>query len=534
MKNQSGFALVNIAYHVVYVHAVAIGRSLGFPDRSTFNKKIREVGCLERGDCAIRFWDVPRFVRQHVQGPLKSIQETNRVTKTVVLILCLIAGLLTSCSPAPRPDSIVLVIIDTCRADRLGAVRGPNAMTPSLDAFADQAANFTRTYSHSPWTLPSIASIFTSQIPMHHGAGGRLGDFRSLPEEAVTLAEVCRDAGLATAAVTNVQFLSPKFGMTQGFDHVDVHVPESNLHMRRATETTDLALSWLEQNGNHPFLLVVHFFDPHLVYDPPQPYRGRFAAAGNNETKENLFGMFGQIQKLRDGEIELTSGDYVRLGGLYDGEVSYSDAEFGRLVRGLEDLGVASRAVVAVMSDHGEEFNEHGSFEHGHTLYDELLHVPLLVRSPGMVHGAVRISNPVALMDVAPTLCELIDISIPSSFAGQSLVAALEGGALPARPILSQGNMWGPEQVALRTGDWKIIVETVATDLEGEGEKRFQLFDLHGDPGEQKNIAEDNPGQLEAMLEQLDELLSGQKAEGQEPALSEEERRKLRSLGYVR
>ena len=456
------------------------------------------------------------------------------MTKKVVPIFCLIAGLLMSCSPAPRPDSIVLVIIDTCRADRLGADRGEFAMTPSLDAFADQAATFTRAYSHSPWTLPSIASIFTSQIPMRHGAGGRLGDFSSLSEEAVTLAEVCRDAGLATAAVTNVQFLSATFGMTQGFDHVDVHLPESNLNMRRATETTDLALSWVERNGDHPFLLLVHYYDPHLVYDPPQPYRRRFAASGNNEAKKHLFGMFGQIQKLRDGVLDLTPEDYVRLGGLYDGEVSYSDAEFGRLVRGLEDLGVASRAVVAVMSDHGEEFNEHGSFEHGHTLYDELLHVPLLVRSPGRVHGALRISDPVALKDVAPTLCQLNDISTPPSFTGQSLAAALEGGTLPARAILSQGNMWGPEQVALRTGDWKVIVETVATELEGDGEKRFQLFDLHGDPGEQKNLAEDNPEQLAAMLEQLDELLSGQKAEGQEPALSEEERRRLRSLGYVR
>ena len=468
-------------------------------------------------------------------GSPKSIQETNRVSKKVTLILCLIAGILTSCARAPQPDSLVLVIIDTCRADRVGAIRGEYAVTPSLDAFADQAATFTRAYSHSPWTLPSVASLLTSQIPLNHGAGGHLGEFRSLPQEAVTLGEACRDAGLATAAVTNVQFLSTKFGLVQGFDHLDDYVPKSNIDTRRAAETTDAALSWLEQNGEGPFLLVVHYFDPHLVYDPPQPYRRRFAAAGYEErTKRRQFGLLGQIQKLRNGQLRLTPEDYVQLGSLYDGEVSYTDSEFGRLVQGLEDLGVASRAVVAVMSDHGEEFNEHGSLAHGHTQYDELLHVPLLIRAPGTVDGAIRIPDPVALKDVAPTLCDLIDIPIPPSFTGQSLVPFLQGGTMPPRPILSQGNMWGPEQVALRMGNWKVIVETVTAQPADTVEQSFKLFDLHGDPGEQRNLADENPEQLAAMLKQLDVLLSGRKTEGQEPALSEEDRKRLRSLGYVR
>ncbi len=456
------------------------------------------------------------------------------MSKLSALILCLLAGLLVSCAPSSPPDSAVLVIIDTCRADRVGAVRGEYEMMPAVDAFAADAATFTRAYAQSSWTLPSIASIFTSQIPAHHGAGGRLGDFRSLPDAALTLAEACRDAGLNTAAVTNVQFLSAKFGMVQGFDHRDVYVPQSNLDMRRATQTTDAALSWLEQNGEQPFLLVVHYFDPHLVYDPPQPYRRRFASPGDRESTKRHFGMFGQIQGMRQGKFELPPEAYVQLGGLYDGEVSYSDAEFGRLVAGLAELGVANRAVVAVMSDHGEEFNEHGSFEHGHSMYDELLHVPLLIRAPGTIKGALRVPNPVALIDVAPTLCELIGVAPPPTFRGQSLVPVLQGGTLADRPILGQGNMWGPEKVALRLGNWKVIVEAVAAPAAGSGERTVTLYDLGADPGEQRNLAAEHPDRLAAMLEQLGDVLVGETTEGEAPVLSEQERQRLRSLGYVR
>jgi choline-sulfatase len=456
------------------------------------------------------------------------------VSKKVAWLLPVIAGFLASCSPSPKPDSLVVVIIDTCRADHVGAKRGENEVTPFLDAFADQAASFTHAYSHSPWTLPSLASLFTSKIPMHHGAGGRLGEFRSLPQEAVTLAEVCREAGLRTAAVSNVQFLSPKYGTTQGFDHVDFIEAESNTDARRATGTTDAALSWLAQNGDQPFLLVVHYFDPHLVYDPPEPYRSRFAADGAGGKVNRDFGKLSQIQQMRKGNLKLSPADYVWLGGLYDGEISYTDAEFGRFLQGLEETGTASRAVVTVVSDHGEEFNDHGSFEHGHTLYDELLHVPLLIRAPGTATDAARISGIVALKDVAPTLCELIDVPVSAEFTGRSLVPALSGGSLPPRPILSQGNMWGPEQAALRMGNWKVIVETIPGEQEETVAKRFKLFDLSEDPGEQKNIAEDHPERLAAMIEHLDKLLSEGKTEGQAPELSEKERERLRSLGYVR
>lgn len=453
------------------------------------------------------------------------------MSKKAVLLLLFVAGFLVSCSPSPKPDSIVLVIIDTCRADHVGAVRGENEVTPFLDDFAGQATVFTRAYSHSPWTLPSLASLFTSQVPMHHGAGGRLGELRSLPEEAVTLAEACRDAGLGTAAISNVQFLSTKYGTTQGFDHVDFVEHESNLDSRRAAETTDAALAWLASNGEQPFLLVVHYFDPHLVYDPPEPFRARFAAGGTGGKMNRNFGQLSQIQQIRKGNLKLTPEDFVRLGGLYDGEISYTDAEFGRFLQGLEELGAASRAVVTVLSDHGEEFNDHGSFEHGHTQYDELLHVPLLIRAPGAASRAARITAPVALKDVGPTLCELIDVPTPPAFSGRSLVPAFTGGTLPSLPILSQGNMWGPEQAALRMGNWKVIVETVSGERE---EKSYKLFDLSEDPGEQRNLAEEHPARLAEMTAYLDGLLSSGKTEGDAPELSEKERERLRSLGYVR
>ena len=488
-------------------------------------------------------------LRRLASGEAPALLEPQRESLKRLIIVLLVATALIGgarlllCPGAARSsDSIVLVILDTVRADRLGCLGGRRGLTPELDRFAAGAAVFTAAYSHAPWTLPSVASLYTGELPETHGAGGHLGSFRSLGESARTLAEVCRDAGLETGAVVNVQFLTESFGMTQGFDDVDAYVPTTNLDVRKAGPTTDAALDWLERHHGRPFLLVVHYFDPHLVYDPPQPFRRSFADPRDRESGEYLFGVFGELQALRRGDIALANELLARLEALYDGEVAYVDHEFGRLLRGLERLGLDDRTVVGVVADHGEEFGDHGSFEHGHTLYDELLHVPLLVRAPNGVAGG-RSSAAVRLVDVAPTLLELIGLPPEPSFAGASLIPLLRGAQESDRPVLSMGNMWGPGGASLRQGDWKLVVDDSASAVvpvedpaRAAPSLRSRLFHVGEDPGETTDLAGEHGRRRDAMLADLLRTLNlaaAPRDPGRDTELSDEERRRLRSLGYV-
>jgi arylsulfatase A-like enzyme len=472
-------------------------------------------------------------MRHRTPSPTSSAALAARAA--TIALLAAVAVSLGGCGERPRqPDSVVLVVLDTVRADRLGCLGGTRGLTPRLDGLADESTLFTAAYSHAPWTLPSVASLLTSRIPAGHGAGGRLGSFRSLGDDLATLPATMRDGGLVTGAIVNVQFLTERFGLTRGFAHVDAHVPTSNRDDRRAGPTTDAALAWLGEHGAGPFFLLVHYFDPHLLYDPPQPHRGRFAAPRDRQAGGRTFGMFGELQALRRGEITLTADALERLEKLHDGEVAYVDAQVGRLLDGLARLGLDDRTVVCVVADHGEEFGDHGGFEHGHTLYDELLHVPLLLRVPGQ-EAPRRVDRAVPLIDVAPTLCTLVGLAPPAGFAGRDLAPLIAGEDGPARPVVSMGNMWGPGGVALRLGDWKLMVDR-ADALADTAGATARLFHTGADPGEQHDLAGDEPGRARALLNALRHQLATARRDGGEPeapALTEQERRQLRSLGYV-
>jgi len=403
-----------------------------------------------------------------------------------------VCALLAACPsppPAPTGPNVVVIAIDTLRADALGSGGGRPGVSPRIDAFAAGSAQFTAAFAHAPWTLPSFSALFTSLPPEAHGAGGNVREgWRALDPAHTTIAEHFRDAGWSTHAIVNVDFLTEPFGTAQGFDDVDARISNDNREVRRATATTDAALGWIDGARAKPFFLLVHYFDPHAEYDPPPPWRARFAADVDRDNTGFRFGAREHVVNHRNGRMPLDAATLSRARALYDGEVAYTDDEVGRLLDGLAARGLDGRTIVVLTSDHGEEFGDHGSWEHGHTHYDELLHVPLAIRAPGLAARVVR--DPVGLVDVAPTVCALAGLSAPASFRGRDLSAALRTGAPlpPVEGLAAYGNFWGTALESWRDARWKRI----------EGGTSAQLFDWVADPRERDDRAAAEPAVLAA------------------------------------
>lgn len=419
--------------------------------------------------------------------------------------------------------------MDTTRADRLGCYGNTRGLTPSIDRLAASGVRFEKAYAHAPWTLPSTASLLTSRIPTAHGAGGRIREFSPLGDNVVTVAERFRDAGFGTAAIINVLFLSERFGLTRGFDHVDFFEETTNEKMRPASDTTDAAIQWMTEHADKPFFAMVHYFDPHLTYSPPSEYRRRFADPQDRASDEILFGKRRDMVELRMGKRNVADLPIKRMEKLYDGEIAYMDSQIARLIQWLRDMGLMDHTIVVLTSDHGEEFLEHQGYEHGHTLYDELLHVPLVFLGAD-VPGGVTVSRTVGLMDVAPTLLHLAGLQVPDSFRGQRLTPAFEGAPLLDRAILSEGNMWGPSWHALRYQNQKVIVAPMGN------RSRLMFFDLATDPTESRNTVHQNVDIARQMRSDIEVILKSASvgANSTPLKLTDEELNRLESLGYVK
>jgi arylsulfatase A-like enzyme len=442
----------------------------------------------------------------------------------------------------PEHPNVLFIAIDTLRSDRPGCYGNSRGLTPHIDALAREGARFERCFAHAPWTLPAFASILTSLYPEQHGAGGGLQfhgaqgaatDFRGLARGVPTMPESFRDAGYATMAVVNVDFLSPPFGLTRGFEHCDVRFSENNEDMRDARATTDAALGWLAKHEDKAFFLFVHYFDPHAEYRPPQPFRRKFAAAPDRESDGFVFGTREQVAKLRLHLLPLVADDVQRAAQLYDGEVAYVDDEIGRLLAQIAKSGLDERTLVVLTADHGEEFLDHGGWEHGHTLYDELLHVPLIVRQKGRIAPRVA-PDLVAHVDVAPTVCSLCAVAAPSAAAGHDLSPLLlRGEPAPRSTALAFGNFWGAPLRALRDDEYKLIVKPAERE---HGEAR-ELYRWRDDPRETRDLAASMPdvvARLSAELARAEQDLAAHGfGDGPRVALTAAQVQRLKGLGYT-
>jgi len=466
----------------------------------------------------------PRFEAQQTQHE----SAPPRWTAALLTALALLAPF--GCSEGERSDPektrprpIVLIVVDTLRADHLGSYGYTRPTSPAFDRWARSGALFEKALATSSWTLPSFASIYTGLYPRQHGAGDRLDQkewgVTGLDAELPVLAEILADAGYATGALANNPFLHEKFGVGRGFQDYRWHLG-GNAVIRRADATVDLALEWIDARAGAPFFLMVHFFDPHMDYDAPPPHRGRFTGDYAGKLPHPVT----DAAKIKLNWIPLDDADRDFVKGSYDEEIAFTDEQLGRLLEGLQERSLMDEAMVVLSADHGEELFEHGSFEHGHSKYQELLHVPLVIWGDGVRPG--RIEAPVSIVDLFPTLLEAAGLPVPRGIAGISLLpVATERAALPDRPILADGTLHGRRKHAIVRWPWK------AVSVPESGEK--SLFNLVEDPGEQRDLAKQEPERLRAMLEEFEAISPPRTRTGPAAEIDTGVREQLEALGYA-
>ncbi len=407
---------------------------------------------------------------------------------------------------AGRSPSLLLITLDTTRADRLGCYGYDRGETPRLDRLASEGAVLEAAAAVAPLTLPAHASILTGLYPPRHGVRDN-GDFR-LPDRETTLAEHLGSRGYATIAVVGSAVLSSSQGLAQGFRTYDepraapasaaraaagvLYAAEAE---RTASEVTDAALAALDRAPSGPFFLWVHYFDPHVEYRPPPPWSHRFA------------------------------------GRPYDGEIAFMDAEIGRLLDGMAGRGRLRETLVVAVGDHGEALGDHGERTHGLLVYDATIRVPLILRFPDRVRAPVRWREPVSQVDLAPTILDLLGMPPMRRAQGRSFAAALTGSrSAPAPAPAYSESLYGE-----RSYGWAALRSLREGSLEFVDAPEPEIYDLRADPGETRNLASARAGDVAAFREKLAALLAGMgeaDPSARQP-VSDERRRMLESLGYV-
>jgi arylsulfatase A-like enzyme/Tfp pilus assembly protein PilF len=408
------------------------------------------------------------------------------------------SGIWFACQSWGRPRlNIVIVTLDTTRADHLGCYGYERAMTPTIDELASRGILFEKAYAPAPLTLPSHATMFTGLQPVEHGVmtngRGRLGS------DVTTFSEIAREKGFVTAAFVASFVLNAKFGLNQGIDTYDDDLsgtprPTDALHRERSGNiVVDSALNWLTHHKNERFHCWIHLYDPHKPYLP----------------HEDLFG--DQFQEHP-----------------YDAEIAFVDLQLARVLKFLNENKLDRNTLVVVVGDHGEGLGEHNEPTHGYQLYDSTLHVPLIIVPPDSTTRGLRITEPVSLVDLFPTLLELLQFPIPKGITGRSLAPAIQGNSIDSRPCFAMSdepfldNGWSPLR-SLITSEWKYIRSP-----------KPELYNREHDLSELSNRAAENPDVVEELEYQLSEL--EKKMHGRKPVeanLSAKEKRALESLGYT-
>jgi choline-sulfatase len=408
-------------------------------------------------------------------------------------------------SGACRGCNVLLITIDTLRTDRIGAYGSQLGLTPNLDRLASEGFRFARAYTSAPLTLPAHTSILTATDPPVHGVRTN-GLFRLGPNPP-TLATVLKSAGYRTGAFVGSFVLDARFGLNRGFDEYDDRYGErhsgdgSDGAERRAEEVAKPALAWIlgagkpgtqppePSTGRRPWLAWVHFYDPHEPYRAPEPYASRFAP--------------------------------------YDAEVAYTDATVGQLMDALRSAGELDQTLVAVAADHGESLGDHGERTHGVFAYDVTIKVPWMLWAGDRLHGSS--DTLVRLVDLSPTLLDLVGVASPREFGGASVVARVSGSAaaLPAYFEAMDANL---------TRNWAPLTGIVNENFKLIDLPTAELYDLHADPAESNNLFTANAERsrtLEAILRTVVQGFASRGSSAQRTTLSAEARQRLQALGYV-
>ncbi|MEM9188404.1 MAG: sulfatase [Myxococcota bacterium] len=433
---------------------------------------------------------------------------------------------------APRPRNVLVYLIDTLRADKLRPYNANTRVrTPGLNRFVEAAAVLTRGQSQENWTKPSVATLLSGLYPWDHTA--TTGE-SVLPGSVVTLTETLREENFYTGAFVANGYVSHKFGFRQGW-----HTFRNYIREGRRTQASFIAadvLAWLDERPtDRPFFLYVHTIDPHVPYIPPndileiydpEPYSGPVDFTEDRET----------LEKIKSGALRVNDRDRRRLEALYDGEITYHDTHMAAIFDGLRRRDLADNTMVVITSDHGEEFFDHDSVGHGHTVYQELLHVPLVVRVPGITERPVAVDDTVGLVDVVPTILDALAVDVPDEVSGRSFLPELRGERPDAPRFAVSGFMRGWRTIVV--GRYKLIQRT---------ERRTMIYDLTADPNEEHDLSEERPLTLRYLRGLLGMALAGELrvAEPSTPHPAEtphqaenteidaETEEQLRALGYV-
>ncbi len=399
-------------------------------------------------------------------------------------------------SPPAKDCNVLVITVDTTRADHLGCYGHRGVKTPVMDALAQKGVMFANAFTTSPSTLPSHSTILTGLYPCHHGARAN-GSFKVAPENT-TLAEILSAEGYATAAFISAYVLDGRFGLDQGFDLYDddlskgVKLAAHCFRERPAQYTNESAISWLETVKDRKFFAWIHYFDPHAPYFPPEPFREQYADRP------------------------------------YDGEIAYMDFEIGRLLAGLEALGVLDNTLVVLVGDHGEGLGEHGEQTHSLLIYDSTLHVPLIIVPPTKEPLGLAVNRQVSNADIVPTILDIAGIDSDLKFDGVSLLKGPEAhpkGIFVETIATLVLHGWSP-LFGVRQQDGKYIHAP-----------RPEFYDLEDDPKELNNLFEEQPKRVVALANELEGFvgndLFGAEAMRQMVTMDDQTAKKLAALGYV-
>jgi arylsulfatase A-like enzyme len=473
------------------------------------------------------------------RGSGRAVTRLRGYVAGVVLALCLAA-----CSTAPRPN-ILVIAIDSLRADRVDFYDTQRNLTPFLGSLAEHGNVFWNAYAQSSWASPSLASLWTSRYPSQHGVNA----FNSvLSGTEPVLAKILQQHGYATGGFSANFLLTKEMGFAQGFDRYQVFAnppkPRNMFFKTRAEQVNREALAWLDtvRGQGTPVFLYLHYMEPHFPYVPPKQFFDRILAQRSNPLAERqvIYEMF-YIHPDRWWQTDERTVAVLR--DMYDGEVMHIDAKLRPLFSGLKSRGFLDHSIVVITSDHGEAFLEHGKTSHGNTLYNELIHVPLLLLISGQP-SRMDIRRPVSLIDLGPTLLDLIGISAPPSFEGGSLAPAM-GRARPpgffqkftgkrqkdVPPVYSELLQVPDQKPTVSSAPLRSVIVGVHKLIMHQG-STTEAYDLGADPGETNAAAltATDRGALQEVLTRMSQQASRSAVPAPTAVLDENTTARLRAL----
>ncbi len=446
--------------------------------------------------------------------------------------LWVLMGVVTRAAEPPAstdpPPNVILIVVDALRPDHLGAYGYARSTTPNIDELAAQGLRFETAISQSTLTKTSIASLFTGLNPYRHGvySGHKLTDGRiysdTLPESLQTLAGSLRAGGYITAAWLQQSQLKAASGYDRGFLFYNENGRDIEAINRRFR-------SWIQRIGRSaPIFAYLHYIDLHDPYRPEPPFDALYGETGGIGAKLDYTRWKQTLEEIQTGTLELSPQDVAQLINLYDGQLTFIDAQLGRLFESLRHQGLFDTSLIIVTADHGDGFMEHGFISHSVLPYDELIKVPLIVRLPAGASAGTQIDSQVRLIDVMPSILDFTGIPVPEDLDGQSVITSIDTG-IPEQLAVSEVEMQvgdGYEYFAsVRSREWKVI---------GNNQGPLEIYNLQLDPEEQENLVAAPISAIAPMVEVLRSISRARESlQVEQIPLDEQTQERLRALGYI-